>query len=158
VGDRPDLDITRLCYVTYNGQYRLRLIFAYDVGMGGERSSSTRMRLAGKVCCWCRRPLEPPYPGRERACERCGGERTRRVQMRFEECHGWRVTFRDPGDLRARFRELTFTDKEKVQLLVERTGMRLLLEDRQALEHGLRNGTGGVMLVLTEEQYRKLLR
>ena len=78
--------------------------------------------------------------------------------MLFEECHGWRVTFRDPGDLRTRFRELTFTDKEKVQLLVERTGMRLLLEDRQALEHGLRSGTGGVMLDLTEEQYRKLLR
>ena len=52
--------------------------------------------------------------------------------MLFEECHGWRVTFRDPGDLRTRFRELTFTDKEKVQLLVERTGMRLLLDRRSS--------------------------
>jgi hypothetical protein len=57
-----------------------------------------------------------------------------------------------------RFRELTFADKEKIELLVERTGMRLLLYDRQALEGGLRSGAGGVMLVLTEEQYRKLLR
>ena len=55
-------------------------------------------------------------------------------------------------------RALIFTDKDKVQLLVERTGMRLLPEGRQVLEHGLRRGTGGVMLVLTEEQYRKLLR
>jgi hypothetical protein len=78
--------------------------------------------------------------------------------MLFEECHGWRVTFRDPGDLRTRFRELTFTDKEKVQLLVERTGMRLLLEDRQAARARAAKRTGGVMLVLTEEQYRKLLR
>lgn len=32
------------------------------------------MRLSGQVCCWCRRPLPPPYPGKERACEQCGGE------------------------------------------------------------------------------------
>jgi hypothetical protein len=68
------------------------------------------------------------------------------------------VTFGDPGDLRTQFRELTFTDREKVQLLVERTGMRPLLEERQELEQGLRSGTDGVMLVLTEEQYRKPLR
>jgi hypothetical protein len=74
------------------------------------------------------------------------------VQILFQECHGC------PGDLRTRFRELTFTDKEKVQLLVERTGTRLLSEYRQALEHGLRSGTGGIMLLLTEEQYRKLPR
>jgi hypothetical protein len=31
-----------------------------------------------------------------------------------------------------------------------------LLEDRQALEHGLTIGRGGVWLTLTEEQYGKL--
>lgn len=80
------------------------------------------------------------------------------IQMLFERCQGWRVSFRDPGDLRTRFREFKFADEAKVALLVERTGMSLLLEDQQAFEHGLRNGAGGLILVLTEEQYRKLLR
>jgi hypothetical protein len=53
------------------------------------------------------------------ARDKCGGARVRRIQMLFERCQGWRVTFRDPGDLRVRLRELTFADEGKVQRLVE---------------------------------------
>jgi hypothetical protein len=28
------------------------------LGMGGERSSKTRLRLAGKICCFCGRYLD----------------------------------------------------------------------------------------------------
>jgi hypothetical protein len=34
----------------------------------------------------------------------------------------------------------------------------MILEDRQALEHGIRSGLGAVNLMLTQEQYLKLLR
>jgi hypothetical protein len=78
--------------------------------------------------------------------------------MRFEKCRGWRVSFRDPKDDRAKFREFTFADGAKIEELVSRTATRMLLEDRQALEHGLRNGLGSVALTLSEAQYRKLLR
>jgi hypothetical protein len=78
--------------------------------------------------------------------------------MRFEQCHRWRVSFRDPEDAGTRFREFTFADADKISALVDRTGTRLLLEDRQALELGLRTGVGGMVLLLTEAQYKKLLR
>jgi len=77
--------------------------------------------------------------------------------MRFEQCHGWRVSFRDLQNSRHKFRELTFASSDKLEELVERTGTRMLLEDRQAFELGIRNGLGAVNLTLTGEQYRKLL-
>jgi hypothetical protein len=42
--------------------------FAYYSPIGGERASTTRMRLAGKICCACRNPLDPDpaHPSGER--------------------------------------------------------------------------------------------
>jgi hypothetical protein len=127
--------------------------------MGGERGSSARMRLAGKTCCFCRSMLSPPYPGRERACSRCQASRTiHRLSMRFEKCFGWRVSFQDLENNGVTLREFTFADSAKIEELVARTSTPMRLEDRQALEHGLRRGLGAVNLVLADEQYRKLLR
>jgi hypothetical protein len=78
--------------------------------------------------------------------------------MRFEKCHGWRISFRDPAAANASFREFTFSDAVKIEELVARTMTRMLLEDRQALELGLRHGQGTVMSTPTDEHYRKLLR
>jgi hypothetical protein len=78
--------------------------------------------------------------------------------MRFERCLGWRVSFRDLNDPNVRFREITFADSAKIEELIARTNARMILEDRQALELGLRNGLGAVTLTLTDEQYRKILR
>jgi hypothetical protein len=126
--------------------------------MGGERASTTRMRLAGKICCFCGVSLHAPYPGHERACPKCGPPLANcRLYMRFERFHGWRVSFRDLQNPGYKFRELTFASSEKLDELVERTGTRMLLEDRQAFELGIRNGLGAVHLTLTGEQYRKLL-
>lgn len=80
------------------------------------------------------------------------------MQMRFERCCGWRVSFRDPQNISRSFLEYTFADEAKVLALVERTGMQLLLEDRHALDLGLRGGMGGIVLRLTSAQYSKLLR
>ncbi len=78
--------------------------------------------------------------------------------MRFEKCQGWRVSFRDPKDERRRFREFNFADPGKIYELVARTATRMLLEDRQALENGLRSGQGATMLTLNQDQYQKLVR
>jgi hypothetical protein len=78
--------------------------------------------------------------------------------MRFEKCHGWRVSFRDAERGGVQFKEFTFADQSKIEELVERTSTRMHLEDRQAFEYGLRTGVGIVALLLSEEQYRKLLR
>jgi hypothetical protein len=53
--------------------------------------------------------------------------------MRFEKCHGWRVSFRDPNDESQSFRDFTFAEASKI-------------------------GEGVTTLALTQEQYRKPLR
>ena len=78
--------------------------------------------------------------------------------MRFERCMGWRVTFRDLADPSKEFREITFADSEKINTLIARTPTRMVLEDRQAFEHAIRSGLGAVNLLLTPQQYPKLLR
>jgi hypothetical protein len=77
--------------------------------------------------------------------------------MRFERCIGWRITFRDPADPSRRFREITFASPDKIEALIARTPTQMILEDKQAFEHGVRGGLGAVTLVLTETQYLKLL-
>jgi hypothetical protein len=78
--------------------------------------------------------------------------------MRFERCQGWRFSFRDRNNPGARFRELTFANRGKLEDLVARTPTRLIQEDRQAFGLALRNGCGAVHLTLTAEQYGKLRR
>jgi hypothetical protein len=78
--------------------------------------------------------------------------------MRFERCLGWRVTFRDLGDLSRAFREITFADSDKIEALIARTPTQMILEVRQALEQGIRAGLGAVNLTVTQDQYRKLLQ
>lgn len=54
--------------------------------MGGERQATTRMRMVGKICCFCHSSLPPPYPGKERVCERCQSQRSiHKLYMRFEK-------------------------------------------------------------------------
>lgn len=78
--------------------------------------------------------------------------------MRFEECHGWRVSFLDRQDHAARFRELTFADRGKLEDLVSRTPTKMVLADKQAFQLALNTGRGAIELELTEYQYRLLRR
>jgi hypothetical protein len=129
--------------------------------MGGERASKTRMREAGRICCYCGRILSAPFPARERLCARCEVERMglkRMVLMQFERRDGWRVSFRDNANPQTTFREFRFAQSTKIQDLVQRTGTPLMSEDRNALEYGIRQGSGAIPLQLSDDQYRKLLR
>jgi hypothetical protein len=135
--------------------------------MGGERSSVTRRRLAGKICTMCRRPLDyniwDANPG-ERLCDRCIAEKAnptgplRKVYMSFFHRDGWQCQFLE-ADLKTLLpRRLVFATDEKVTELVLRGGGLKDLADRQALESGLQKGTGGAYLYLTAKQYEELKR
>jgi len=79
-----------------------------------------------------------------------------RVYMSFMDRMGWQVQFLE-ADLKTPLpRKLHFTSSDKIIGLVERGGGLSNLESRQALDHAIEIGRGGVFLSLTEEQYAKL--
>jgi hypothetical protein len=78
--------------------------------------------------------------------------------MYFMHSQGWYCQFLE-ADLKTPLpRRLTFATPDKVLRLVERAGGLKDLAARQAIEHGIRMGRGGVYLMLTPEQYAKLKR
>jgi hypothetical protein len=82
--------------------------------------------------------------------------RTASIYVLHESGRGGTASFLE-ADLKTLLpRKLNFTSSEKVIELVERTGALRNLETRQALEHGIANGRGGVFLMLSHEQYRTL--
>ena len=55
-------------------------------------------------------------------------------------------------------RNLTFATPEEIIQLADRGGALKNLAARQAIQHGIEIGRGGVDLMLTHEQYAKLKR
>lgn len=125
--------------------------------MSGERSSTTRMRLAGKICSSCKSTPPPPLSPGEKYCAGCQPRNgCRRVYMYFMLRDGWHCQFLE-ADLKTPLpRKLNLNSSQKVIETAERGGYNMNLEGRQALDHGIENGRGGVWLLLTEEQYQKL--
>src|SRR3954447_2517805 len=85
------------------------------------------------------------------------GESTHRILMQFMDRDGWHVSFLEPDCQTALPLKLTFATAAKVRTMYQRFGS-ALLEDQQALEHGLSIGRGGVWLTLNREQYERLKR
>ena len=76
--------------------------------------------------------------------------------MYFMLNHAWHCQFLE-ADLKTPLpRTLNLSTPEKVFELASRGGCNLNLEGRQAIQHAIDNGRGGIWLDLTEEQYRKL--
>lgn len=126
--------------------------------MSGERSSTTRQRLAGQICYECKAPLPAPQHPGEHLCARCEALRAprRRVYMSFMQRKGWSCQFLEP-DLRTVLpRKLSFADVEKVRELAKRGGGVSDLESASALEHGIEVGRGGIWLSHTSAQYARL--
>ena len=76
--------------------------------------------------------------------------------MSFIFGNGWRCQFWEDDLTTPLRRKLRFVDSAKIVELAERTGSLRNLETRQALEHGISKGRGGLFLTLTAEQYEKL--
>jgi hypothetical protein len=76
--------------------------------------------------------------------------------MSFMCRKGWHCQFLEE-DLKTPLpRKLTFASSRKIMELAERAGALRNLEARQAIEHGISVGRGGVFLNLSLEQYGKL--
>jgi hypothetical protein len=76
--------------------------------------------------------------------------------MYFMQRDGWHCQFLE-ADLKTTLpKKLNLSNSQKVIEAAERGGYNMNLEGRQALDHGIENGRGGIWLLLTEEQYQKL--
>ena len=88
----------------------------------------------------------------------CAASRTprRRVYMSFMHREGWHCQFLEE-DLKTSLPcKVTLDTPTKLIEMAKRGGSNLNLETRQALDHGIEIGRGGVWLELTEEQYARL--
>lgn len=124
--------------------------------MGSERASTVRMRVSGRICAICNCPLSPPHTAGEKRCAQCACRH--RVYMCFFERSGWYCQFLEEDCKTPLPKRLNFKDPQKILELAERGGAILNLEGRQAIDHAIRNGRGGVWLELTTDQYLKLKR
>jgi hypothetical protein len=80
------------------------------------------------------------------------------VYMSFMQRKGWQVQFLQP-DLKTPLpRRFTFAHADKIRELARRGEALGTLEVKQALEAAIENGSGGVYLRLTPEQYSRLKR
>lgn len=132
--------------------------------MGGERASTTRMRLAGKICCFCGRHLDVLLwqPQGEKACDRCGAERNQtptphRIYMSFARRDQWYCTFLEEDLRTSAARPRTFTDPDAMVEMIRRGNGFRDLASRQAVEQAVLVGRGNVALWLTPEQYARLV-
>ena len=131
-----------------------RRIWRYNSSMGGERASTIRQRLAGKICAICSHSLPEPHTPGEHRCSACGVPHL--VYMSFMLRDGWFCQFLE-RDLKTPLpRKITLKDPERVRALAERGGCVMNLEKRQAFDYAIGMGRGGVWLELTDEQYIKL--
>ncbi len=136
-------------------RWLFRFLFAYNVAVGGERASTVRRRLAGKICARCKRPLPPPHRPGERVCGKCDPKR--RVLMTFQERYGWWVSFLEEDCKTSLPRKLRLASDQKIRDMYARFAEPDPDGDSQ-LERALSIGRGGIWLLLTDEQYRKLLQ
>jgi hypothetical protein len=78
------------------------------------------------------------------------------VYMYFFKRGGWEVQFTE-ADLKTPLpRKLTFAHADKIRELARRGEALGTLEQKQALEHAIEVGRGGIYLRLTPGQYAKL--
>jgi hypothetical protein len=123
--------------------------------MGGERSSTARMRLAGKICAACKAFLPSPHSWGEKLCKGCQ-PKTHRIYMTFVLRGTWHCEFMEPYVQTALARKAPLRDPSQLGQFVERARGFKEPAARKAFEVAIKEGKGGIYLELTDEQYRKL--
>jgi hypothetical protein len=78
--------------------------------------------------------------------------------MHFMRTNGWYCQFLEEDLKTPMPLKLELDDAEKIKELAKRGGASMILEDRQAIDHGIETGRGSVWLNLPQEQYEKLKR
>jgi len=112
----------------------------------------TRQKMrSGQICSSCRRPLPQPHTSESKRCALCAG--SHHVQMTFFYFGGWHCRFFterwQPLPKRLKFRN----DASVIETAARGNG---LIEDgaRAALERSLKIGKGGLMLRLSDTQFK----
>ncbi len=111
-----------------------------------------RMR-SGEICSSCRRPLPLPHTPECKRCALCAG--SHHVRMTFFYLGGWHCQFYSerwrPLPKRLKFRKAASV----IETAARGNG---LIEDgaSAALERSLKIGRGGLMLRLSDEQFRAI--
>ncbi len=76
--------------------------------------------------------------------------------MHFFLRGSWTVQFLEPDLKTSVGRIRKFASDDKIRELIARTPTRLDLAAKEALEYAISTGRGGIDLLVTQEQYRKL--
>lgn len=76
--------------------------------------------------------------------------------MHFQTQSGWYCQFLEEDLKTSLPLKLNLVRQDRLFEIAERGGYILNLEGRQALQHAIDVGRGGIWLALTDEQYRKL--
>jgi hypothetical protein len=122
------------------------------------------MWLTGKICCFCVRYLDATLrqPPGERVCDSCAAQcapapKLRRIHMSFVLQERWHCTFMEE-DLRTQAAPpRTFTNPDNMVEMIRRGNGLRDLASKQAVEHAIITGCGNVDLLLTPEQYERLV-
>jgi hypothetical protein len=119
-----------------------RFVFSYAEGVGGGGGMG-HMRRAVE---WERKQWA------KQAAERAA---VHPVYLTFTRGRGWLCEFVEESN-RATIRRVTVASPEKVREMATKGGALSDLASKQALEHGIESGRGGVTLKLTADQLASL--
>jgi hypothetical protein len=125
--------------------------------IGGERASTTRMRLSEQIAAPARhRSILSPTRSRENGTASDVRRDTVSLMHFILAKEGWSVTFLEEDLKTSLPRRFVFQNDVKILDLARRGGAEFNLAGRQAIEQGISMGRGAVWLSLTREQYAKL--
>jgi hypothetical protein len=132
--------------------------------MDGERSSKTPMRLAGKICCFCGRYFDAmlwqPLPSEPAIRAQPNAHRLRNsagsIFPSFFESDGIALSWKRTSALMP-LPPRTFTNPDNMIEMIRRGNGFRDLASKQAAEHAIMAGRGNVDLLLTPEQYARLV-
>jgi len=108
---------------------------------------------SGQICSSCRRPLPKPHRPECKRCENCTGRH--HVRMTFRRWDGWHCRFYTEH-WRPLPKRVTFRDAASIIETARRGNGLVDGETREALERGIKIGSGGIMLRLSDEQFEAI--
>ena len=112
------------------------------------------MSLLDQICLWTSFAFSSPILIHVNRYDRPSHS----VYMYFQSRCGWHVQFLEV-DLKTPLpRQFTFQHADKIRELARKGEAWGTLEQKQALEHAIETGRGGIYLRLTPGQYQKLRR
>ena len=112
-----------------------------------------RKMRSGQICSSCRRPLPQPHTPECKRCAHCAG--SHHVRMTFFHSRVWHCRFYSER-WQPLPKRLTFRDAASIRETARRGGGLIDDEVDKALDRQFKLGRGGLMLRLSDEQFRAI--